>query len=492
MEFLMPRSTRRLGSLPLLALSLALPLACADDVNGDDAEAGSEATDDEVGTEGTSESSETGSESESESETTETGTETETETETDTESETDTETGEEPSHFQVGVDIRNLDPTQAEQAGLFLGGYGAPFTRGVTTGVHDSIYARTMAVGLGDDGVILSVVDAVGMGNQWTREIRQQAAAATGLSEEQIIISTTHTHSGPDFQGLWGGVSSAYRDKVIDETVDSMASAWADRVDANLSAAAGTADNRNRRDWGFTDDELFVLEARSLADDALLGTLLSFAAHPVILPESNKELSRDYCGYVVDNLEADTGGPVLFFNGILGDVSPDVPDGMYADDFEEAAAYGELVATEAALALEGTEAVEPILVHDYAEWDLPVDNALFNLAALLGILQYDFDGGGGGNSVTTQTTYLRLGEQVQLIAFPGESLTRNGLPVKEAMTAPYRAVLGNSGDALGYFVPSDEWQTGLNDDYEESVSLGQSVGDTTQGIMVALIGLDTF
>ena len=79
---------------------------------------------------------------------------------------------------------------------------------------------------------------------------------------------------------------------------------------------------------------------------------------------------------------------------------------------------------------------------------------------------------------------------LQLAAFPGESLTRNGLEVKQAMTAPHRMVLGLTGDALGYFIPSDEWMTGKNDDYEESISLGMTVGDTSRDAMAAMIAAD--
>jgi hypothetical protein len=165
---------------------------------------------------------------------------------------------------------------------------------------------------------------------------------------------------------------------------------------------------------------------------------------------------------------------------------------MYADDFAEAEAYGNHVAEQAVLMLADAVPVEPILVVDYKEWLLPVSNALFNLAGMLGILDYDFDQGPNGNTVITQSTYVRLGTQAQIVAFPGESLTRNGLPIKDVMAAPYKAVLGNAGDALGYFVPSDEWMTGLNDDYEEGVSLGMSVGDTTRDQVISLIEADPF
>ena len=58
------------------------------------------------------------------------------------------------------------------------------------------------------------------------------------------------------------------------------------------------------------------------------------------------------------------------------------------------------------------------------------------------------------------------------------------------MSTPHGAVLGLAGDALGYFVPSDEWMTGLNDDYEESISVGEQAGDLTQAEILALMGAD--
>src|SRR5690606_10200900 len=138
--------------------------------------------------------------------------------------------------FMVGIDVRDIDPTPAELGSIYLGGFGAPFTRGTAEGIHDSIYVRTMAIGQGQDGALLTVVDAVGMGNQWTRAIRAQAAAATGIPASRIVVATTHSHSGPDFQGLWGGVGGDYRARVTQATVDSMNTAWQDRVPATLHA----------------------------------------------------------------------------------------------------------------------------------------------------------------------------------------------------------------------------------------------------------------
>ena len=74
----------------------------------------------------------------------------------------------------------------------------------------------------------------------------------------------------------------------------------------------------------------------------------------------------------------------------------------------------------------------------------------------------DYDFNEEDNSVDLQTSYFRIGDTIQGVAFPGESLTNNGLPIKAAMTTPFRLFLGLTGDTLGYFVPTDEWLSGRN------------------------------
>ena len=404
----------------------------------------------------------------------------------------DTTTGEPLVEFQVGVHVQDVSPTPDQISGndIYMGAYGAPFTRGPAEGVHDPIYARSFAIEGNGGGLVMAIVDLPGMGNQVTRQVRQKVAATTGLAETQVLIGTTHSHSAPDFMGLWGGIPGDYNDALVEQTTMSMVAAWESRVPAELRVATGKAPANNRRDWGFTDDDMTVLDAFDLEQNRI-GTMVVFAAHPVVLGEDNKEISCDYPGYMVQALEDAHGAPALLFNGVLGDASPKVPDGMYADDFARAEAYGLLLADIAVDLASGGEAIaEPTLTWTHAEWEQGVTNQLFQLASLLGILKYDFEMDGLNQKVTTQSTYFRLGTAVQGLAFPGEPLTRLGLKIKEPMKAPHRIILGNTGDALGYFVPSDEWQTGKNDNYEESVSLGKDAGDNAHDHIVPLIEAD--
>lgn len=396
----------------------------------------------------------------------------------------------EDPRYVLGFDVATITPTQGQIDGndLYLGSYGFPFSR-QAQGIHDDLNVRSFALELGDDGLVLAITDLPGMGNRFTRDVRARVSETTGLPPSRILVATTHTHAAPDFQGLWGGGPSDYRNPAIDEVVASMNRAWANRDYGELSVATTTAPNNNRRDWGFTDDELTLLVATDERGETM-GTVSVFAAHPTVLGASNLDVSRDWCGYTVDALEAQTGAPALLFNGILGDASPAVPPGDYADDFERAQAYGELIADITLDAMATTEPVAPAMVADHRSWTVVVYNALFDGAATVGIVDYDFEKTNGNKSVETQSTYVRLGQQLQLVSFPGEPVTRNGLDIKDAMVAPHRMVLGQTGDALGYFIPSDEWMMGHNDNYEESISVGSDAGDVARNVLVAMIELD--
>jgi hypothetical protein len=473
----------------LLALSLLLPLACGNDPAGTSAGGGSPSgptTDTPTGT--TGDDPTTGDPGTS---TTTTTTDATTTTTTTTDSSTgDSTTGAPLDSFLIGVDIADVSPTMDHLGdNLYMGAYGAPYSRGPAQGVHDPIFARSLALEAEGGGLVMTIVDLPGMGNQNTRAVRQKAAELTGLDEGQILVGTTHSHSAPDLMGLWGGVPDSYRDYINDAIAASIAAAWDAREPGTLRVGVAKAPNNNRRGWGFTDDDMIVLDAFDAADNRL-ATLVDFAAHPVILGEDNKLISCDYTGYTVQKLETVLGAPAMLFNGTLGDATPKVPDGQYPDDFARAQAYGELLADVAAGIVDTAEPVDPTIVWTHKSWEQSVENFLFQLAAQLGILQYDFEMMGLSQKVTTQSTYFRLGTQVQGVSFPGEPLTRCGQAIKEPMKAKYKMVLGNTGDALGYFVPSDEWQTGKNDNYEESVSLGKTAGDNARDNIIPMIDAD--
>lgn len=65
-------------------------------------------------------------------------------------------------------------------------------------GVHDPLYVRALAIEGDSDGLaILISLDLCVIHRSFARELRQAIAAALDTPVERIIISCTHTHSGP-------------------------------------------------------------------------------------------------------------------------------------------------------------------------------------------------------------------------------------------------------------------------------------------------------
>src|SRR4029453_17529432 len=275
---------------------------------------------------------------------------------------------------------------------------------------------------------------------------------------------------------------TAYRDFVIAKAVTAIQTAWQQRQAADLYVATGSLDRAvNRRGWGFTDPALVVLYADTASSPPTrIATLVSWAAHPTVLPAGNRQLSRDFPGYAVDALEATLGaGTVVYWNGAFGDASPAVP----SRDFASAQELGTAVAT-------ATLAATPTLVGPgmHVAWKslvACVTNPRFVTALLLGCMDYTLveapagcvrqQPGGSG------VAYICLGTEVQIALTPGEALTRLAIGdatvtgVKDAMASTtHHLWLNPSPDFLGYFIPCDEYNHPPpgDDTYEEGVSLG--------------------
>jgi Neutral/alkaline non-lysosomal ceramidase, N-terminal len=81
--------------------------------------------------------------------------------------------------------------------GVELAGYGVYLERRATE-VHDDLFARGLV--LEDDAgerVLLLSLDLVGLSWELSEAIAAQAADAAGLDVERVLVSSTHTHSGP-------------------------------------------------------------------------------------------------------------------------------------------------------------------------------------------------------------------------------------------------------------------------------------------------------
>jgi Neutral/alkaline non-lysosomal ceramidase, N-terminal len=406
--------------------------------------------------------------------------------------------------------------------GLFLGGFGS-YRQRRATGVHDEPYCRALAIGDEDTAFIIAALDLVGASGPLLQTIREEAARLTGLSASNIIVACTHSHASPDMQGLWGGTGDAYAAYVAGKAASAIVDAHAAMQPAAASVATTALGGvvRNRRGWPETDETLTTLRFAAGAG-ATIATLVNYACHPTASGPANTEVSRDWCGYATDATEAALGGVTVYVNGAVGDVNPARDGG-----FEHAIALGEAVAGAAVASLDAAEPLGGRVTVQTAPLLLPLNFERLSqrvqdavgragpalsvlsktgglraasvvlhaaeradlaqiVAALDGISQRKLVHRDGRTFLPTQCGYLRIGDDVEGFAAPGEVLTRLAQPLRSSLGARHRLFLGLAHDTLGYFIPEDEWMTGRNNNYEESVSMGKHGGTVLANALLAM------
>ena len=119
-----------------------------------------------------------------------------------------------------------------------------------------------------------------------------------------------------------------------------------------------------------------VLDARRIADDGRIGTLINFGAHPTMIPARETMLSRDFCGYLVEAAQQRLGAPVLFVQGAVGDASVDeagLEYGGYPPTLEDRLrAYGERIAVRAVESMAEQVEVAPEIHTDRRAYEVMI------------------------------------------------------------------------------------------------------------------------
>ncbi len=413
--------------------------------------------------------------------------------------------------IRAGAAALPIAPTAAElEQGIWLGGYGSYRARRAA-GVHDDPCCRALALEGGESAFVIAAVDMIGVAGAVLADVRSSVLRTTGLPPGRLLIASTHSHSSPDLQGLWGGVPRSYVRRLVEVCIQAVRQALDSLTEAHL--AAGSTELQgvtvNRRGWPEVDEELVVLRAVR-PDGSPVGALVNFACHGTAIGPQSVLVSRDWPGFAVDALEQELGGVVVYVNGAQGDVNP-----AESGEFGQARRLGEAVASAACAAAANAEDVDGPLHLASASFRIPLQqerlpswapravsllNPALGFASRSGVFKraadlaagrgraataqvlaglsmaagHGLEAGDGAPWVPTRAGYLRLGSQVEGFAAPGEVMTRLAKGLKASLSAPRQLFLGLTYDSLGYFIPEDEWMTGRNGNYEESVSTGRA------------------
>lgn len=247
-------------------------------------------------------------------------------------------------------------------AGAYLAGYGnrdAAFTD-----IHDPLTARALVVedALGHRTALI-VLDLLALDFDQAREIGSAISAATGIDPAAILVTATHTHSGPAcVPGRLGPEPTAeFLLEIVSKAVLAAEIAHRGLRPVELRGAIGHEPSvgKNRRVVdGITDPELPVVVLRDPESLEVFGVLCSYACHPVVLGPQNLSISADYPAVVRTSIEKEFPGSLaIFATGCAGQINTghragDAPDaGANRRTFAEAERLGGLLAAAALSAI---------------------------------------------------------------------------------------------------------------------------------------------
>jgi hypothetical protein len=194
-------------------------------------------------------------------------------------------------------------------------------------GIHDRLYLYATAILQADKpSIIMITADLCLFGPACVRVIKETIAQRTGVSTDSLSIQTTHTHSGPDVYNIHmakGIAETAYYELLIDRMGDAVQEAMQRAIPATMELRRGSCYigvNRRGLDKAI-DPRLFLLSVKDLQGKDL-GMLFYYSCHLTVLGVDNYLVSSDWIGPVRDHFQKKLDVPMVFIQGVEGNVDP--------------------------------------------------------------------------------------------------------------------------------------------------------------------------
>lgn len=383
---------------------------------------------------------------------------------------------------------------------VWIAGFG---NRRPANGIHDDIWARTMIIDDGRTRLAIVSLDVIGFMNNCVNDVRKFISVEDNIT--YLIVSSTHTHEGPDLLGLWGknptksGVNKEYLEFVKLQIVKSVKSAVTNLRPAYLTLSedltGGIPFVSDSRKPEVFDPGLRMIRAVDKQDGKTLGTLISWGNHPETLWGKNLLITSDFPHYLREGVEKGvfkgdslviqgTGGIAVFISGAVGGLMTTSPglgikDPFTGEEFKEPA-FEKARAQGTQLAILALNSMpNPVEKIDSAAISLivrtlevPLANRLFKLAKILGTIDR---GKSGLKSIWTELAVFRIGP-LSFVTFPGEvypEIVNGGIEapegndfsaevvekpfIRDIMPGDYKFVLGLANDEIGYIIPKSQW-----------------------------------
>ena len=252
--------------------------------------------------------------------------------------------------LQIGVAEADITPPE----GFPMAGY---YHERLATGVIDPLKAKAIVFRQGDQAAAWVAVDVTGVTRDLCVEVRKRASAQTGIPEQHIAVSATHSHTGPNYYRhlyeFLGGKTSADESPYPAKLIEGIVAAIAEANGAVQSVVVKTGSGQqqvpvafNRRfvmkdgsvqTWqklsnpmvvraaGPIDPEIGLALIQSADDQKPLAVLSNFALH--LDTVGGLLWSADYPYFIEQGVKKELGKDVIsvFGTGACGDINHSDP-----------------------------------------------------------------------------------------------------------------------------------------------------------------------
>jgi neutral ceramidase len=366
--------------------------------------------------------------------------------------------------WKVGIATVLITPTEP----MWLAGF-ARRTR-PAEGTASELYAKAIALeDVAGHRLVILTADLIAMPREIADWISAQCARRLGLRREQLLLSTSHTHSGPEVRPskvLFFNIPDEFAKKIpafVEQLQEKMVAAIAAALDAlapaRLFAGQGTAGFANNRRGAekYFDHDVPVLHVTDL-NGKPRALLFGYACHNTTLWEDSYVFCGDYAGFAQQYLqEKFPDVTAMFLCGAAADQNPDPRAKLsYAQQ------HGRELAEGVAKAMSQKMEIEPILAVQFEKVPIdfrPIpsqeqlieqtkseDKPVARKAQFLLDHRNEFD-----SSYPFPLQVIQLGKQLLLIAICGEPVVEYAMKLKVEYAGQKLVwVAGYTNDMFGY------------------------------------------
>jgi neutral ceramidase len=366
--------------------------------------------------------------------------------------------------------LARIDITPAKPVMMF--GYAS--RTNLSTGVHDPLSARAMALEQDGKRLVLMSVELCGFYNGTAEPLRELILKRSGLEPAELFMSAIHTHSAPtpvfdlskghsnnveytrDLRDKLGDLARQALDRMtpLQIGVGSGASPiGANRREAVRDSAGKTNIVLGRNPSVLTDREVQVLKLTRAGDSKMAGVVFAYATHSTSLGPRNFLISGDIHGLSAQFVEKYLGIVAPAFAGASGNIDP-----WYRVLAEFNTTNGWIPEPMLLSTLLGEE-----IVHVVSRIQKPLTNTVIKTA----IKTVDLPGKARGQAEASPTdastplvvTVACVGD-IAFVGLGGEVFTEIGQAIKNASPFSYTFVLTHCNGAAGYLPTRSSYAEG--------------------------------